>query len=196
MIPNSPSTELYTLGKGILSIAEFSGGVPGVYYDVGNCPAMTVEVTQEKLAHYSARTGTKSKDKSVILITGYDIQFSLEEISIRNLKLYLRGTSSQNKVYANQALDKEYALKFVTDNPAGPNETWYFWKVDLSPNGPFSLIGDEWSTLSFSGEGLTDVANHPSSEYFDIWYVTTTSTSTSSSSSSSTCSTLSTTTTA
>ena len=178
MVPNSHSTSLYTLGKGIMYIAEFSGTSPGTYYDVGNCPSLTVEVTQEKLAHYSSRSGTKTKDKEVVIETGYTIQFQLDEESIRNLKYYVRGTTSENKIYANQSLDREFAIKFVTDNPAGPNKTWYFWRLTLSPNGPLSLISDEWNTLSFTGEGLTDVTNHPNSEYFDIWYVTTTSTTT------------------
>lgn len=180
-IDASPSTNLYQLGRGVLSLAEFSGGAPGAYTDVGNCPAFSVEVTEEKLAHYSSRTGTKTKDKETIIETGYTLTFNLDEVSIYNLKIYLKGSTSQNKVYANQTLDREFAIRFVTDNPAGPNETWYFWKVTLSPNGPFSLIGDEWSTLAFTGEGLSDTVNHPDSSYFDVYFVTTTSTTTTSS---------------
>lgn len=180
-INTSPSTNLYQLGRGIISLAVFSGGAPGSYTDVGNCPSFSVEVTEEKLPHYSSRTGTKTKDKEVVIETGYTLTFDLDEISILNLKYFVKGTSSQNKVYANQSLDREFAIKFVTDNPAGPNEIWYFWRVTLTPNGPFSLIGDEWSTLSFSGEGLSDTVNHASSSYFDIYFVTTTSTTTTSS---------------
>ena len=177
-IASSPSTTLYQLGRGVMSLAEFSGGSPGAYTDVGNCPAFSVEVTEEKLAHFSSRAGTKTKDKEVIIETGYTLTFNLEEVSIYNLKIYLKGTTTQNKVYANQALDREFAIRFVTDNPAGPDETWNFWRVTLSPNGPFSLIGDEWSTLSFTGEGLSDTDNHSDSSYFDVYFVTTTSTTT------------------
>jgi hypothetical protein len=180
-IASSPSTTLYQLGKCVISFAEFSGGAPGAYTDVGNCPAFSVEVTEEKLPHYSSRTGTKTKDKEVVIETGYTLTFDLDEVSIYNLKVYVKGTTSENKIYANQSLDREFAIRFVTDNPAGPNETWYFWRVTLSPNGPFSLIGDEWSTLSFTGEGLSDTVNHSASPYFDIYFVTTTSTTTTSS---------------
>ena len=177
-IPLSHNVNLYSLGRGIIYMAEFSGGAPGSYTDVGNCPNLTVEVTEEKLPHYSSRSGTKVKDKEVVLETGYTIVFDLDEISTYNLKVFVKGTITQNKIYANQSLDREFAIKFVTDNPAGPNETWYFWRVTLSPNGPFSLIGDEWSKMSFTGEGLADTTNHSESPYFDIWFVTTTSTST------------------
>lgn len=180
-IDASPSTNNYQLGRGILSLAEFSGGAPGAYTDMGNCPAFSMEVTEEKLPHYSSRTGTKTKDKEVVIETGYNLTFDLDEVSINNLKIFLKGTTSENKVYANQSLDREFAVRFVTDNPAGPNETWYFWRVTLSPNGPFSLISDEWSTMSFNGEGLSDTVNHSSSSYFDVYFVTTTSTTTTSS---------------
>ena len=70
----------------------------------------------------------------------------------------------------------EFAVKFVSDNPAGPNETWEFWRCKLSPGGAFSLIGDEWSLLSFTAEGLADITNHSTSPYFTVTFETTTTT--------------------
>lgn len=172
---SSPSTTLYTLGKGILSIGTWSGATPpGTYTDVGNCPAFECEVTEEKLDHFSSRTGTRTKDKTVILETGYVLTFDLDEISVLNLKMYLKATLSGSSIlWANTVLDAEYAVKFVSDNPAGPNETWEFWRATLAPNGAFSLIGDDWSTVSFTAEGLSDVANHATSPYFTVTFVTT-----------------------
>ena len=180
-IASSHSTTLYTLGKGILYIAEFSGGAPGAYSDVGNCPEFNYTPTQEVLKHYSSRTGTKTEDKETIIEVGYTADFILDELSILNLKMFMRGTLTGNKIKANLALDKEYALRFISDNPAGPNIIYQFWRCKLSPNGAFSLIGDEWSTLSFSASGLVDTVNHTASPYYEAWYQTTTSTTTSSS---------------
>lgn len=172
---SSPSTQLYTLGKGILSIGKWTGETPPIgYTDVGNCPAFECEVTEEKLDHFSSRTGTRTKDKVVILETGYTLTFDLDEVSVLNLQMYLKADlSGSNILLANMVLDAEYALKFVSDNPAGPNETWEFWKATLSPNGAFSLIGDEWSTVSFTAEGLSDVTNNSASPYFTVTFVTT-----------------------
>lgn len=182
MIDTSPNTTLYTLGKGVVEIAEWDGSV-GAYVDVGNCPLMNAEVTEESLEHYSSRAGTKTKDKEVTLETGYSIEFDLDEISVKNLQIFLRGTlaGTGHKIHAAQALDKEYALKFTSANAAGPDEVWEFWKMKIKPRGSFNLIGDDWATLSFTGEGLSDVANHSTSPYFDVTYVTTTSTTTSTS---------------
>ena len=181
MPANSPSPTLYTLGRGIISIGEWSGATPpAVYTDVGDCPRMEVEVTEEKLEHYSSRSGTRTKDKVVILETGYTLNFDLHEVSITNLRLFLKATlSGSNVLLANTALNKEFAIKFVSDNPAGPNETWEFWKCLLSPGGALSLINEsDWTTLTFSAEGLSDTANHATSPYFTVSFATTTTTTT------------------
>lgn len=181
-VASSPSTALYTLGKGILYIAEWVGETPpnsGDYTDVGNSPKFDVTVTEDTLEHYSSRSGTKVKDKSVIVETGYTLAFQLEEMSVNNLKTFLKATlSGTNVLRANTALTREHALKFVSDNPAGPNEKWEFWRCKLKPGGAFSLIDDKWTTLSFTAEGLADVANHASSPYFDVTFATTTTTTT------------------
>jgi hypothetical protein len=178
MPANPHSTTLYQLGKGILYIAEWNGSTPpdvGAFSDVGNCPRFEVEVSEEKLDHYSSRSGVKQKDKTVTLEIGYTVNFDLDEVSIGNLARYLRGTLTGSKINALTALDKEYALKFVSDNPVGENEKWEMWRVRLTPGGPFNLISDEWNVMSFSGEGLADTTNHAISPYFDVsWFTTTT----------------------
>ena len=69
-----------------------------------------------------------------------------------------------------QDADKEYALRFTSDNPIGPNQIWDLWKLTLSPNGAIQLIGEEWMIMSFSGEGLADTVNHVESPYITVDY--------------------------
>mgnify|MGYP001814065207 CR=1 FL=1 len=177
-MPASPhSTSLYTLGRGIVSIGAWSGTTPpGSLSDVGNSPRFEVEVTEERLDHYSSRSGTRTKDKSVVLETGYTLNFDLDEFAVSNLAMFLMGSISGNVISANTELDKEYSVEFVSDNPVGPNETWEFHRVTLSPGGSLNLISDEWSLMSFTGEGLADSANNPTSPYFTVTYATTTTT--------------------
>lgn len=183
MFPTSPSTELYTLGKGTVWIAEWSGGAPGTYRDVGNSPKFEAEVSVERLNHFSSRSGAKAKDKIATIERGYTVNFDLDEKSALNLAMFLMGTVDGNTIHALVNTDKEYAIKFKADNPAGPNDIWEFWKCNISPAGAVSLISDEWITMSYIGEGLSDTALHSSSPYFDVTGTTTTSTTTSSSSS-------------
>jgi len=177
MPASSPSTTLYTLGRGIVSIAAWNGETPpGTLDDVGNCPRFEVEVTEETLDHYSSRGGAREKDKKVVVETGYNLNFDLDEFSTANLAMFLKGSISGNVISANTVLDKQYAVKFVSDNPAGPNETWEFHKCNLSPGGALNLISEEWSLMSFTGEGLADKANNATSPYFNVTFATTTTT--------------------
>ena len=165
----------------MVSIGEWNGATPPASMtDVGNCSKFDAEVTEQTLDHFSSRSGLKTKDKSVTIEIGYNLTFDLDEISVNNLKLFLKGSLTGTRIIrANTVLDAEYALQFQSDNPVGPNEKWEFWRMKLSPAGGFSLISDEWSKLSFKGTGLADTANHSTSPYFTVTFGTTTTTTTS-----------------
>ena len=178
------STSLYSpAGRGILYIAPWSVTTPpseGAYVDVGNCPSFEVEPTRETRPHYSSRSGLRTRDLNPVVQTEYNITFDLDEMSASNIARFFMGTLNQSTriVAALQNSDAEYALKFVADNPIGPNQTWYFHRVTLGPNGPLQLIGDEYLVMSYAGEGLSDVDNNPTSPYINIKNHTTTTTST------------------
>ncbi len=190
MFQESPSTDLYTLGRGILSIGEWSGTSPpaeNTYDDVGVCNTLELELTEERLDHFSRRTSARVKDKIVYLESGYNLRFTLDEISVLNLKMFLKAHQSGSGILrANQALDKEFAIKFVSDNAEGLNQTWRFWRVKLSPAAALGLISDDWMGMQFSAEGLADIANHSTSPFFDATFATATTTSTTSTTSSTT----------
>jgi len=167
------------IGKGILSIAKWEGGVVGAYADVGNCPSFEYEPTEESKEHFSSRSAVKELDAETVVMSGYNVKFALDEISVENLRMFLKGTMSGSRIiYANQNTNRYYALKFIADNPVGPNCNYEFWKVKVTPNGAFSLIGDEFTVLNFSGKGMADRANHASSPFFSATFDTTTSTTT------------------
>lgn len=182
----NPNVALYTLGKGILYIADYNSACPTpTWSDLGNCPRLEVEVTEEKLDHFSSRSGARNKDRVVVLETGYNINFDLDEISQRNLQIFLKAQLvGTTLLRANMVLDSEYQLRFVSDNPTQPrsNEVWEFHRCRLSPGGAFSLISDEWSALSFNGEGLSDDMCNSLSPFFDVQFCTTTTTTTTSTS--------------
>jgi hypothetical protein len=46
------------------------------------------------------------------------------------------------------------ALKFVSDNPVGANQTQTYGYVKLTANGSYDLKGDAWQKLAFTGEVL------------------------------------------
>jgi hypothetical protein len=184
-MPTPHSTDNYAIGKGILYIAEWSGTTPPTdpadFSDMGNASSIEIEPTVERLAHYSSRTGLRTKDKNPVIQSEYMVTFELDEIAAANVARYLMGevTGAKNHiVYGMTQTDQEYALKFVSDNPLGPNQTWKFHRGTMTPNGAMQLIGEEWMVMSYNFEGLSDTANNPSSPYHTVTYVTTTTTTT------------------
>ena len=62
----SPQTRNYLYGKGEL----FFRAVGSEGYDhLGNAPAFTISLTEEKLEHFSSMSGTKTKAKPVIQVS-------------------------------------------------------------------------------------------------------------------------------
>jgi hypothetical protein len=179
MPTSAPSTSNYTLGKGVLSIAEYG---TSVFTDLGNCPSFELEPTEELLDHFSSRSGTRSKDKTVTLEKAYTLTFNLDELSVENMSLFMKATHTGNAEI--QGLmgsdDAEHIIRFVSANGSGPDYTYTFHKVRLSPAGSMNLISDEWSEMAFSAEGLEDITN-PSSPWFTITADATTTTTSSSS---------------
>ncbi len=72
------------------------------------------------------------------------------------------------KVAAFKQTQVEGFLRFVSDNPAGLQQELQIWRVSLTPSGDTSMIGDDWSTLAFTGEVLKDEIGHPTSPYMEF----------------------------
>jgi hypothetical protein len=185
---NIPSTENYSKGKGILYIAEYNPltGVIGSYSDVGNAPSLEYEPKATRDPHYSSRAGYKTKDKNPVTQLEYTVRFELDELAAANIAKFMMGAVSGGQVLGMTEVDKEYSLKFVSDNPTGPNYTYFFWRGTLAPNGAAQLIKDEWLTLAYMFDGLADTIGHSTSPYMNASFSSSSRSSSSSSSSSST----------
>lgn len=62
-------------------------------------------------------------------------------------------------------LQLEGRLRYVSDSSVGTNFDAFFHRVRLQPDGEVAFIGDDWSTLSFSGEILDDSNNNPDTPF-------------------------------
>ena len=178
MAVSSPSTTLYTLGSGMLQIAMFADGAPGAYEDLGNAPSVELELSITEKEHKESRSAAKSMDKNIVLEKGYIVKFSVDEMSAANLRRWVMGSGTGSDIHGLLSTDAEYALKFKSDNAAGPNRIYEFHRCTIRPDGNMALIGDDWATLNFTAKGLKDTVNNASSPYFDITSTTTTTTTT------------------
>ena len=178
----------YTIGKGKLYIANWTlAGGAGAYTEMGNCPSLEVELSVDRLEHFSSREGLRDRDAYPVVQTQYTITFECDEMAATNLNKFLLGQQVGNSIYMLQNAEKEYALKFEATNPVGVKYRWLFHRVVLTPNGALALIGDnEWQSMSFTGEGLADSTNQASSPYSTVTRITTTTTSSTTSTSTTT----------
>jgi hypothetical protein len=159
----------YLIPKGYILMAKWVDGVVGTYYDIGNCTALTVEPVEKSLEHRSAKYAQKEYDQIVSLQTGCNINFSLDEMAVLNLKMFLNATDSNaGIIYGNTGVYQNYAIKFIPTNTTGPMNYYEFHKVKLAPSGPLSLIGNEHVVMSFSGKTIADNTNHPTSPFFSM----------------------------
>lgn len=175
----TPSTELYTIGRGILYIAEIVAGAVGSYSNVGNVVNFSYQPTEQSIEHFCSQTAEMLQDDEQSIQSGCNLSFALDQISVANMKMFLRGSlSGTNVILGNQDLGKRYALRFESDNLAGPDTRVDFWKVKLTPNGAINLIDNKYQELSFTGKCLADTTNHPTSPFYTTEFRTTSTTTT------------------
>jgi hypothetical protein len=181
MAEPTPNVDNYMIGKGVLLIAPFSDSlVDADFIDVGNCPRFEFELSEQSIPHVSSRNRVSEEDAEFVIRTGYSVNFTLDEFSINNMKMFLRGNLyGVNHIHAGQDLTGRFALRFISNNSAGPDIRYDFHKCKLSPNGALSLITEDYGAMSFAGKGLADRENNPSSPFFNATFAnvsTTTST--------------------
>jgi hypothetical protein len=162
----SHSTELYTLGKGILMFDRFDDdGLPTGLRDLGNAPSMNLTVEIEKIEHISSREGISTVDWTRTKIRRLKGSFELEEFDRDNLRLWLFGKTGTFSIAPFTSGDLLGALDFWPMNDAGPRYHYEGWKVKLSPTGNLGMISDDVNRFGFEFETESDAANHPESPY-------------------------------
>ena len=148
----------------------------------------TANLGKRVVLNYRGISGVTVTDSATGLVTyvqgtDYEIDSSLDDDKIGRLLILEGGSISENesldvsytyatveytRIKAFAQTQVEGMLRFVSDNPAGTQQEIQAWRVSLTPAGDTAMIGDDWSTLGFTGEVLKDESNHPDSPYFDI----------------------------
>lgn len=129
-------------------------------------------------------TNKTQTDTPLVLDTDYSIVTALNDDKIGRILIlstavnvdegdeievsYTYATTTYTVIKAFAQTQVEGRLRFVSDNPAGTQQELEIWRVSLTPSGDTAMIGDDWSTLGFSGEILKDEANHPDSPYMQF----------------------------
>lgn len=122
-------------------------------------------------------------DVALVQGTDWDIDTNLKDDKVGRIRIldtytgvegdlvkvsYTSPETVYTKLKALAQTSIEGFMRFVSDNPVGTQQELQLWRVSLTPSGDTAMIGDDWSTLSFTGEILKDETDHPDSPYFEI----------------------------
>lgn len=109
----SPSTDNYTLGKGVVYFDQ-KDATSGLYLgsrDLGNAPEFSFNIALEKLEHFSSRGGLKAKDKQVISQITPGCKFTLDEVNKENMALLTLADTASISQAAAAVSDEELVFK-------------------------------------------------------------------------------------
>lgn len=168
-MPTSPNVQNYHIGKGVVSFKETGGST---YRDLGNAPSFQYTPTVEKLEHFSAREGVKTKDFTAVTTISATITFTLDEITADNLAYFALGeigtdTDGNGTVSAMKKTEFTGAIKVVGTNDIG-QQIDFDGDVSFVPSGDFNFITseDEFSVLTIEAEVMKDANGN-----FGIWTI-------------------------
>lgn len=153
----APDIRNYYIGKGTVA---FQKDGESDYRELGNVPVFEFTPTIEKLEHFSAQEGVRTKDRTVVLSKAGTVRMVMEEWNPENLAMALLGTQSANSageaeidIFSENAVSGK--LKFTGTNEVGPKWEIILNKVDFIPSAAINPISDEWGGLEVNGDVST-----------------------------------------
>jgi hypothetical protein len=143
-MPTPPNVQNYHIGKGIVSFKETG---QSLFQDLGNAPSFQYTPTVEKLEHFSAREGVKTKDYTAITQLGATVTFTLDEITGYNLAFFALAnvdTNTAGHITLSGLSKAEFTgeIKVVGTNDIG-QQVDFVANVSFVPSGDFNFITDE-----------------------------------------------------
>ena len=156
----SPSTDNYYIGKGEVTYTSYGDSEE---QEFGNVTALSFTPNVTFLDHFSSRTSTRTKDKSVVQETGGTLTIVGDEFTADNLRLGMMGgaitddgTDRSFKIL--DATTIELAVTFTGTNAVGEKFELSVPKLSVNPTSEIQLISDEWGTWELTCEVLYDDA--------------------------------------
>jgi len=151
----SPDNRNYAVFKG----NAYFTPAGGARRHLGNCTAFGTELAVEKLDHFSAMAGIRSKDRSVAIQQTLTLSVTLEEMTLANLQMALFGGEAEENTDGDWGFDIGAvtdvvgAIELVGSNTVGPKLTYEYPEVTFTPNGSVEAIGEaDWASIALTGD--------------------------------------------
>lgn len=164
----SPNVDEYYVGKGIVTLDP---NLLDTWFDVGNVPELEYTPSLEELPHNSARSGTRTRDKTVVIEKSGDLRMVMEEWTAFNMAIILLGDITVTaedpgppvipETHSIDILGKSQftaGVRFQGRNDVGPRWNFQWNRVDFFPSGSLNPISEEWAGLEVTGRtAATDI---------------------------------------
>ncbi len=162
----SPNVGNYTIPKGNAYFTPDGGA----RRHLGNAPEANFSMEVEKLEHFSAMAGIKTKDFTAVLSKSATVTITLEELTLDNFRIALLGGDNEPDPASTEGdlsfeIGTEDAvtgkLEIIGSNDIGPKYTWVFPSVTFTPSGDgVNIISDsDDAVASIQVEGDVNAVN-------------------------------------
>jgi hypothetical protein len=102
---DSGNVNNYTIGgTRILFAEQLSVGVFGEYFDLGNIVSAAITAAIDRLEHYTAKSGARIKDRTVVRQSNFSVPFSFDEPNPYNLNTLFMGDAQPATAAADTAV--------------------------------------------------------------------------------------------
>lgn len=148
------------IGAGIV---KWKGVDDDDYRDVGECEMFSTQITPTKKDYYSKRTPTRRRVRSVNTEQTMTVKIRMAEVNGDNLALNFMGTNTppvSPAVYSTVAMGVTSevlgSLRYVGTTDIGKKCQVDLPSVNLTPDGEFDFLADDWGGLDMTGEVNAD----------------------------------------
>lgn len=150
-VPGNPAN--YTIGGVRFKFTE-SGGSE---LDFGNIVTGSFSSDITFLDHFSAKSGTRLKDRSLVQEISIVINLTSDEPTEEMLNLFMLGGAVASHVFAPYTkTERTGSGKLYGVSDTGNEFTWEIWKCVVKPDGDFTYSDQDWSQFSFQVDVLDD----------------------------------------
>lgn len=139
----------------------------GLFYQLGTTESNPSGV--RKVSSVVVKKGTPGFATTVTASGNYEVDEDLGRIFIDpdsadipddTVIQVTYDVAATTRSYVVSSSDSIYgAIRFVSDNPRGTNQDYFFPYVKLAPDGDYNLKGEEWMTMGFTMEILKKASN-------------------------------------
>jgi len=153
----------YTIG-GIRFYFTEDGGPGELYF--GNIVTGSFNSDITFLDHFTAKTGTRVKDRSVVQEIAVVVSLTVDEPTVELMNFFMLGGDVTLGVFAPFTnLERNGSARVFGVSDTGNQWLWNIPKCTLKPDGDFSYNDQDWSSFSFTVEVLDDSSTTPASPY-------------------------------